>query len=96
MQTLQRNIVYATGRVHVDKDTPYYVSIPFSQIQYLPPDEGHENGSLYFALVEDGIEIGSMQMSVDKMDIRKYMYQEKLTVEMYMLNSGKNVLICFQ
>jgi len=96
MQTLQRNIVYAAGRVHVDKDTPYYVSIPFSQIQYLPPDEDHEKGSLHFALIEDGREIGSMQMSVDKMDIRKYMLKEKLTVEMCMLNTGKNVLICFQ
>ena len=41
VQAVHRNIIFATGRVSVDKDTPNQMSAPFSQIQYCELDEIH-------------------------------------------------------
>lgn len=46
MQAVQSNIIYATGRLFLNWNTPNLKSLPFTQLQYLPPGELHEYGKV--------------------------------------------------
>ena len=95
MQTIQPNIIYAAGRITVDRDTHKEVSAPFSQIQYREPDATYENGSLFFPFIRDGKILASMNIPIEHMDIKKHVLSEGQAVEIEMLDSGKNVFIMF-
>ena len=41
MQALQSNIIHAVGRLSINWNTPNLKSVPFTQLQYHPPDEAH-------------------------------------------------------
>ena len=53
MQAVQSNIIYATGRLFLNWNTPNLKSLPFTQLQYLPPGELHEYGKVIVSVVKD-------------------------------------------
>lgn len=94
MQSLQKNIIFASGRVFIDKGTPYQVSVPFTQVSYCEPDKLYKLGSLFFQLIENGCQLMSTKIAVERMSVRKSDTGSKI-VEMQMLDSGKNVQVRF-
>ena len=95
MQTIQTNIIYAAGRITIDRNTPKQMSAPFSQVQYREPNESYENGSLFFPFIRDGKILVSMNIPIEHMDIKKHILPEGQAVEIEMLDSSKNVFILF-
>lgn len=95
MQALQKNIIFASGRVFIDKGTPYQVSVPFTQVSYCEPDELYKLGSLFFQLIENGCQLMSTRVAIEHMSVRKSDDTESRIVEMQMFDSGKNVQVRF-
>ena len=70
MQAVQSNIIYAVGRLFVNWNTPNLKSVPFTQLQYLPPGEAHEYGRVIVPVVKDG-QTKMKQFAIDPMNIHK-------------------------
>ena len=95
VQAVHRNIIFATGRVSVDKDTPNQMSAPFSQIQYCEPDEMYKAGSLFFPFIRNGYQLGYTKIPLEHMNIRKRNVPTGRIVEIEMLDTGKIVEVHF-
>lgn len=95
VQAVHRNIIFATGRVSVDKDTPNQMSAPFSQIQYCEPDEMYKAGSLFFPFIRNGYQLGYTKIPLEHMNIRKRNVPTGRIVEIEMLDTGKTVEVQF-
>lgn len=94
-QLQQKNIIFMPGRVFIDKGTPYQVSLPFTQISYCEPDALYKLGSLFFQFIENGSQLLSTKVAVERMNVRKSVDAGNLMVDLQMLDSGKNVEVKF-
>lgn len=95
MQALQSNIIFASGRVFIDKGTQHPISMPFTQISYCEPDGLYKLGSIFFQFIENGCQLMATKVAVERMNVRKSDITGSRIVEIQMLNSGKNVEVRF-
>ena len=91
----QKNIIFKPGRVFIDKGTPYQVSLPFTQISYCEPDALYKLGSLFFQFIENGSQLLSTKVAIERMNVRKSVDAGILMVDLQMLDSGKNIEVKF-
>lgn len=94
MATAQKTLL-ARGRLYIDKNSDYPISMPFNKIQYIDPDGVHSLGSILFQLIEDGQQLMSHCMSLGRMNIRKYNICGEKYVEMQMIDRKKSVEVRF-
>lgn len=60
MQPENTNIIFANGRITIDKDTPSQISAPFNQIECRKSDDAHNSDKLVFSFVDGGRELSSL------------------------------------
>ena len=92
MQAVQSNIIYATGRLFINWNTPNLKSVPFTQLQYLPPGELHEYGRIIVPVVKDG-QTKMKQFAVDPKNIHKLDIPGGVGILMQKHNSNEKVFI---
>ena len=92
MQALQSNIIHATGRLFINWNTPNLKSVPFIQLQYFPPCEAHEHGSIIVPVVKDGL-TELKQFAVDPENIHKLDIPGGVGILMQKYNSNEKVFI---
>lgn len=92
MQAVQSNIIYATGRLFLNWNTPNLKSLPFTQLQYLPPGELHEYGKVIVSVVKDE-QTKMKQFAVDPKNIHKLDIPGGVGILMQKYNSNEKVFI---
>lgn len=92
MQAVQSNIIHATGRVFINWNTPNLKSVPFTQLQYLPPGEAHEYGRVIVSVLEDG-QTELKQFAIDPANIHKLDIPGGVGILMQIYNSNEKVFI---
>lgn len=92
MQAVQSNIIRATGRLFINWNTPNLKSVPFTQLQYLPPDEAHEYGKVILSVVKDG-QTELKQFAIDPKNIHKLDIPGGIGILMQIYNSNEKVFI---
>ena len=95
MQAVQSNIIYAVGRLFVNWNTPNLKSVPFTQLQYLPPGEAHEYGRVIVPVVKDG-QTKMKQFAIDPMNIHKLDIPGGVGILMQKYNSNEKVFIAIR
>ncbi len=92
MQALQSNIIHAVGRLFLNWNMSNLKSVPFTQLQYLPPGEAHEYGRIIVSVVKDG-QAEIKQFAVDPKNIHKLDIPGGVGILMQKYNSNEKVFI---
>lgn len=92
MQAVQPNIIHATGRVFINWNTPNLRSVPFTQLQYLPPGEIHEYGKVIVSVIKDG-QTEMKQFAIDPKNIHELDIPCGVGILMQKYNSNEKVFI---
>lgn len=92
MQALQSNIIHAVGRLFLNWNTSNLKSVPFTQLQYLPPGELHEYGRVIVSVVKDG-QTELKQFAIDPVNIHELDIPGGIGILMQIYNSNEKVFI---
>lgn len=92
MQAVQSNIIHTVGRLFINWNTPNLRSVPFTQLQYLPSGELHEQGRVIVAVVKDG-QTELKQFAINSVNIHELDIPGGIGILMQKYNSNEKVFI---